>query len=176
MDISADPNPYQYVWQYVRRFWRAWCRTIYLFWRALHVCDCEESCKLLIIILQWNISFCRLFTDWPEHNKNVIVWREAVLRILNTIVHQRLDFRVADPRCLSRILHFSIPDSGSASKNLRYLTKKLFCFFKLLEVWSGLFIPEPDPDFLPIPDPGSKGQKGTGSATLTETTCTNLDL
>jgi hypothetical protein len=26
-----------------------------------------------------------------------------------------------------------------------------------------LFIPDPDPDFLPIPDPRSRGQKGTGS-------------
>jgi hypothetical protein len=26
-----------------------------------------------------------------------------------------------------------------------------------------LFIPDPDPDFLPIPDPGSSGQKGSGS-------------
>jgi hypothetical protein len=34
---------------------------------------------------------------------------------------------------------------------------------KLSEIWSGLFIPDPDPDFLPIPDPGSRGQKGTGS-------------
>ncbi len=25
------------------------------------------------------------------------------------------------------------------------------------------FNPDPDPDFLPIPDPGSRGQKGTGS-------------
>jgi hypothetical protein len=25
-----------------------------------------------------------------------------------------------------------------------------------------LFIPDPDPDFLPIPDPGSRGQKSTG--------------
>jgi hypothetical protein len=24
-------------------------------------------------------------------------------------------------------------------------------------------IPDPDPDFLPIPDPGSRGQKGIGS-------------
>ncbi len=29
-----------------------------------------------------------------------------------------------------------------------------------------MFIPDPDLDFLPIPDPGSRGQKGTGSATL----------
>jgi hypothetical protein len=26
-----------------------------------------------------------------------------------------------------------------------------------------LFIPDPDLDFSPIPDPGSRGQKGTGS-------------
>ncbi len=30
-------------------------------------------------------------------------------------------------------------------------------------MWSGLFIPDPDADFLPIPDPRSRGQKGTGS-------------
>jgi hypothetical protein len=28
-----------------------------------------------------------------------------------------------------------------------------------------LFIPDPDPDFLPILDPGSRGQKGSGSRT-----------
>jgi hypothetical protein len=28
---------------------------------------------------------------------------------------------------------------------------------------SGLFIPDPGPDSLPIPDPGSRGQKDTGS-------------
>ncbi len=26
-----------------------------------------------------------------------------------------------------------------------------------------MFIPDPDPNFLPIPDPGSRGQKGTRS-------------
>jgi hypothetical protein len=34
---------------------------------------------------------------------------------------------------------------------------------------SGLFIPDPDPNFLPIPDPGSRGSKrhlDPGSATL----------
>ncbi len=38
---------------------------------------------------------------------------------------------------------------------------------KLSEILSGLFIPDPVPgseyDFLPIPDFGSRGQKGTGS-------------
>jgi hypothetical protein len=28
---------------------------------------------------------------------------------------------------------------------------------------SRIWILDPDPDFLPIPDPGSRGQKGTGS-------------
>ncbi len=65
-------------------------------------------------------------------------------------------YNVADPGCLSRI--FSIADPGSASKNLSILTQKIVC--NLSEIWSGLFIPDSDPDFLPIPDPG---QKGTGS-------------
>ncbi len=39
---------------------------------------------------------------------------------------------------------------------------------KLSEIWSGLFIPDPDPDFLPISDPGVKKapDPGSGSATL----------
>ncbi len=43
---------------------------------------------------------------------------------------------------------------GSASRNLSILTQKKVS--KLSEIWSGLFIPDPDPDFLPIPDPGVK--------------------
>ncbi len=61
----------------------------------------------------------------------------------------------------SRIRIFSIPDPGSASKNLSILTKKFVS--KLSEIWARLFIPDPDPDSLPIPDPGSRGQKSTGS-------------
>ncbi len=63
---------------------------------------------------------------------------------------------------LSRIRLFSIPDPnffhpGSTKKNLSILTQKIV--FKLTEIWCGLFIP--DGDFLP--NPGSRGQKGTGS-------------
>jgi hypothetical protein len=54
-----------------------------------------------------------------------------------------------------------IPDPGSASQNLGIFTQKIDS--KLSEIWSGMFIPDPDLDFLPIPDPGSRGQKGTGS-------------
>ncbi len=56
-----------------------------------------------------------------------------------------------------RIQIFFYP--GSASKNFSILTQKIVS--ELSEIWSGLFIP--DPDFLPIPDPGSSGRKGTGS-------------
>ncbi len=59
---------------------------------------------------------------------------------------------------------------GSASKNPRSrIWYKEFNYFnpknvsKLSEIWTGLFISNPDPDFLTIPDPGSRGQKSTGS-------------
>ncbi len=54
--------------------------------------------------------------------------------------------RIPDP-------NFSIPYFGSASKNLSILTQEMVS--KLSEMWFGLFIPDPDPDFLPMPDPGS---------------------
>ncbi len=41
-----------------------------------------------------------------------------------------------------RIFSFSISDPGSASKNLSILTPKIVS--KLSEIWSGLFIPDPD--------------------------------
>ncbi len=64
---------------------------------------------------------------------------------------------IPDPECFpSQIRIFSIPDHGSASKNLRNFTQ-----FKFSEIWSGLFIPDPHPDF--FTHPGSRGQKGTGS-------------
>ncbi len=56
----------------------------------------------------------------------------------------------------SRIQTVSIPDPGSALKNLSILTQKNQ-------------IPVPDPDFLPIPDPGVKKAPDPGSATLTDT-------
>ncbi len=69
--------------------------------------------------------------------------------------------RIRDVYPRSRIRIFSIPVPVSASKNLGILTQKMVS--RLSKLWSGLFIPDPDSDFLPIPDPGSRGQKGTGS-------------
>ncbi len=50
---------------------------------------------------------------------------------------------------------------GSASKNLSIFSKKMVS--KLSEISSELFIPDSDPDFLPVLDPGSKGHKSPGS-------------
>ncbi len=56
-------------------------------------------------------------------------------------------------------------DSGSRLrihiKVQYFLTKKNVS--NLSEIWSGMFIPDPKLDFLPIPDPGFTGQNGTGS-------------
>ncbi len=63
---------------------------------------------------------------------------------------------VVDQECLSlvwifpsriRLQIFSILDPGSATKNLSILTQKIVS--KISEIWSGSFIPDPDPDFLP---------------------------
>jgi len=71
--------------------------------------------------------------------------------------------RIPDP-------NISIPDPGSASKNLRILTQKMVS--KLKEIClccsSRIRIPDPNPDLLHIPDIGSRSQKAPdpGSATL----------
>jgi hypothetical protein len=71
----------------------------------------------------------------------------------------------------SRILNFlsripdlkKIPDpeAGSSSKNLSTFNPKN-CFLALGNMIRDV-IPDPDLDFLSIKDPGSRGQKGTGS-------------
>ncbi len=50
---------------------------------------------------------------------------------------------------------------GSASKNFKYFNQKIVS--KLSEIWSGSFIPDTDPDFMPsgIPDPGVKNGPNT---------------
>ncbi len=63
----------------------------------------------------------------------------------------------------SRIRIFSIPDPGSAFKCFN--PQKLFLSSRKYDPGcsSRICIPDPDPDFLPILDSGSRGQKGTGS-------------
>ncbi len=50
-----------------------------------------------------------------------------------------------------------IPDPGSASKNLSILSQKNFS--NLSEIWSVLFIPDPDPDFFTHPGSRIQGSK-----------------
>ncbi len=75
---------------------------------------------------------------------------------------------IPDP--VSKFFPSLVLDPGSASKNLSILTKKMDS--QLSEIWSGFSIPDPDPGsgswlFTPsqswscIPDPESRGQKGT---------------
>ena len=80
--------------------------------------------------------------------------------------------RIRDVYPGSRIRLFSIPDPnclhpGSSSKNLSILThkkaKKWFLSSKKYDPGCSSRIPDPDYDCLPIPDPGSRGQKGTRS-------------
>jgi hypothetical protein len=81
--------------------------------------------------------------------------------------------RVADPGCLSRIWLFSIPDPVSRVKWLWFpewmRIKKLKYFYPkknvsmLSEIWSGIFITDPDPGSRFFTHPGSRGQRGTGS-------------
>jgi hypothetical protein len=69
---------------------------------------------------------------------------------------------VADPGFLSRIDPiFSIPDPKFFHPGSRIRIKE-FKYFNP-KIVSKLFIPDPDPDFLPIPNSGSGGQKVTGS-------------
>ncbi len=89
--------------------------------------------------------------------------------------------RIPDPGCLSRIpdptfFHprSRIPDPNCLHPGSRILIKE-FKYFnpkeskkmvsKLKKIWSGLFIPDPGSGcwLSPIPDPGSRGQKGTQS-------------
>jgi hypothetical protein len=83
---------------------------------------------------------------------------------------------VADPGCLSRIRLYStrIPDPNCLHPGSRIRIKeykyfdpkkpqKWFLSSRKYDPGCSSRIPDPDADFLPIPDPGSRGQKGTGS-------------
>jgi hypothetical protein len=68
--------------------------------------------------------------------------------------------RIPDPNCLH-------PGSRIRIKEFKYFMyfnpKKWFLNSRKYEPGCSSRIPDPDDDFLPIPDPGSRGQKGTGS-------------
>ncbi len=83
------------------------------------------------------------------------------------------DMFIPDPICLSRIRLFSIPHPGSEFfpsririKEFQYFNpKKWFVSSRIYDPDCSSRISDPDPDFLP--DPGSRGQKSTGSGSAT---------
>jgi hypothetical protein len=80
-----------------------------------------------------------------------VSWGAFTVHMRGTPLCSAIQFAsVADPGCLSWIQISSVLDPGSASKNLCVLTQKNG--FQPL----GNMIPDPDPDFLPIPGPGSE--------------------
>ena len=68
--------------------------------------------------------------------------------------------RIPVPNCLH-------PGSRIRIKEFKYFNpkkpKKCLISFRKYDPGCSSRIPDPDADFLPIPDPGSRGQKGTGS-------------
>jgi hypothetical protein len=100
--------------------------------------------------------------------------------------YKKVSFSVADPRCLSRIRHFSIPHPGSEFfpsririKQFQYFkAKKCFLSSRKYDPGCSSRISDPDPDFLPIPDPGVKKapDPGAGSATLVSFECGHFKI
>jgi hypothetical protein len=83
-----------------------------------------------------------------------------VLRIRDVYPGSRIRlFSIPDPNCL-------YPGSRIRIEEFKYFNpKKMVSNSKLLKYDPGCStrIPDPDADFLPIPDPGSRDQKGIGS-------------
>ncbi len=82
----------------------------------------------------------------------------------------------------SRIPTVSIPDPGSRIRIKEFKCynpkkpKKWFISSRKNDPGCLSRIPDPDADFLPIPDPGSRGQKGTGSQIRIRNTESNLPI
>ncbi len=61
----------------------------------------------------------------PRHRDTPVLATAAVSIEKYCTVQHGLNNSVADPGCLTRIQILSIPDPGSASKNLSFLTQKM---------------------------------------------------
>ncbi len=110
--------------------------------------------------------------NWPGYSILVVPYPyESVLRIRDVYPDPGSDFfpsRIPDP-------NFFYP--GSASKNLSILTpQKWFPNSRKYDPGCSFRVPDPDPDFLSIPDSGSRGRKGTGSRIRIRNTASNRSL
>jgi hypothetical protein len=110
-------------------------------WKQIHECPSYPQLCLLIVKLSLTLGL-------PVFRK-----LQAVLRIRD--VYPGCEFFSSPDRYRIRI------------KDFKYLNPKIVS--RLSEIRSGLFIPDPDPDFLPsrIPDPGVKKAPDPGSVSAT---------
>ena len=80
----------------------------------------------------------------------------SVVRIRDVPGSDFFPSRIPDPNCL-------YPGSRIRIKEFKFITQKRFLSSRKYEPgWSSRIL-DPDADFLPIPDPGSRGQKGNRS-------------
>ncbi len=106
----------------------------------------QEPCSVISVDVK---NHSNLQDSLAEYTK---VPYAAVLRIWNVYPESRIQIF---PSLIQGQKDFS--GSVSALKNSSILTQQIVS--KLSEIFSGMFIPDPDLDFLPISDPESRGQK-----------------
>ncbi len=122
-----------------------WIRHKFLLWQhwyVKYVSNCYENLKFKLnptFLLSTNtsqkdIQAPREPSSPPGNSSNVKIW--TVLRIRD----KHPGSRIPDPNC---------SNSGSRIriKEFKYFNQKIVP--KLSEIWSGLLIPDPDPDFNP---------------------------
>jgi hypothetical protein len=125
----------------------------------------EASDRVILILF---ITESRLQILIDINNTDTI---ETLFMCLVTGVFCCEHISVADPGCLSRIPDptFFYPGSELSPSRIRieefkyFNPTKWFLSSRKYDPGCSSRIPDPDADFLPIPDPGSRGQKGTGS-------------
>ncbi len=104
---------------------------------------------------------------WIRWTRIQIRWTRIQIRTVSRI----RDVSPGSDFFTSRIRTVSIPDPGSASKNLSILTqkkpKKWILRSRKYDPGCSSRIPDPDADFLPIPDPGVKKAPDPGSESAT---------
>jgi hypothetical protein len=112
------------------------------------------------------LAFCRFVGS--EEMKSAEQRRKPVLRIRDVYPGSRIRlFSIPDPG--SELFPSRIPDPH---QRIKYFSPKWFLRSKKYDPGGSSRIP--DPDFLPIPDPGSRGQKGTGSRIRISNTGANI--
>ncbi len=116
--------------------------------------------------IAWLLAKSQHFTCLSQEAMNT--WKTKILLSEKSVLRIRDVYPGSHPR--SRIRIFPIPDRGSRIriKELKYFNpKKGFLSSRKYDPGcsSLIRIPDPDSEFFPIPDPdpGSRGQKGTGS-------------